>query len=113
NPKTTVTVQVNNNPGSFANFRGFSGETFVFFCAKGSNVAAQLYTPDGPNKVKSYDNMMPIGVEGKMLSFSIKDGRYYYAEQEITISASQAVILSLTETSEAQIQNAINSLDTY
>jgi hypothetical protein len=113
NPKTTITVQVDNNPGSFANFRGFNGETFVFFCAKGSNVAAQLYTPDGPNKVKSYDNMMPIGVEGKMLSFSIKDGRYYYAEQEITISASQAVILSLTETTEAQIQNTINSLDTY
>ena len=113
NPKTTVTVQVNNNPGTFANFRGFSGETFVFFCAKGSNVAAQLYTPDGPNKVKSYDNMMPTGVEGKMLAFSIKDGKFYYAEQEITITASQAITLNLAETTEAHIQNAINSLDTY
>lgn len=113
NPKTTLTVQINNNPGSFANFRGFSGETFVFFCAKGSNVAAQIYTLAGPNKVKSYDNMMPIGVEGKMMSFSIKDGKFYYAEQEITISASQAVILNLAETTEAQIQSAISSLDTY
>lgn len=113
NPKTTITVEVANNPGTMATFRGFNGETFVFFCAKGSNVAAQLYTPDGPNKVKSYDNMMPIGAEGRMLAFSIKDGRYYYAAIETTISANQNVILTLTETTEDAIQTAINSLDNY
>ena len=113
NPKTTVTVDVANNPGTFASFRGFSGETFVFFCAKGSNVAAQLYTPDGTGKVKSYDNMMPIGSEGRMLSFSIKDGKFYYASQEITISANQNITLTLTETTEAAVQAAINSLDNY
>lgn len=113
NPKTTITVEVNNNPGTFANFHAYSGETYVFFCAKGSNVAAQLYTPAGGNKVKSYDNMMPIGVEGRMLSFSIKDGRYYYAAQETTISAGQNVVLTLSETTEAAVQSAINSLDNY
>ena len=113
NPKTTVTVDVANNPGTFASFRGFSGETFVFFCAKGSNVAAQLYTPDGTGKVKSYDNMMPIGSEGRMLSFSIKDGKFYYASEEITISANQNITLTLSETTEAAVQAAINSLDNY
>lgn len=113
NPKTTVTVEVLNNPGSMASFRAFSGETFVFFCAKGSNVAAQLYTPNGSNKVKSYDDMMPIGSEGRMLAFSIKDGRYYYAAQETTISANQNVVLTLTETTEAAVQAAITSLDNY
>ena len=113
NPKTTVTVDVINNPGSFANFRGFSGETFVFFCAKGSNVAAQLYTLNGTTGVKSYDNMMPIGSEGRMLSFSIKDGRYYYAALETTITANQHVVLTLTETTETAVQDAINSLDNY
>lgn len=113
NPKTTITVAVNNNPGTFASFRGFGGETFVFFCAKGSNVAAQLYTPDGTGKVKSYDNMMPIGVQGRMLSFSIKDGRYYYAAQEVTIAANQNFSLTLAETTEAAVQAAINSLDSY
>ena len=96
-----------------ASFRAFGGETFVFFCAKGSNVAAQLYTPNGTNKVKSYDNMMPIGSEGRMLAFSIKDGRYYYAAQETTISANQNVVLTLAETTEAAVQAAINSLDNY
>lgn len=113
NPKTTVRVEVLNNPGNMATFMAFTGETFVFFCAKGSNVAAQLYTPDGPNKVKSYDNLMPIGVQGKYLSFCIKDGKYYYAELETTVVASQNISLSLIETTEAQVQAAITSLNTY
>lgn len=113
NPKTTTRVSLVNNPGSLATFRGFSGETFVFFCAKGSNVVAQMYTQDGPNKVKSYDNVMPIGIQGKYLSFCIKEGKYYYAELETTITADQNVTLTLAETSEAQIQQAINGLNGY
>lgn len=113
NPKTTVRVEVLNNPGSMASFMALTGETFVFFCAKGSNVAAQIYTADGVNKVKSYDNMMPIGAEGKFISFSIKDGKYYFAELETTITANQNITLSLAESSEAQVQNAITSLNTY
>jgi len=113
NPKTTVTVTVANNPGAMASYHSFSGETYVFFCAKNSPVAAQLYTPAGTNMVKSYDNSMPIGVEGKILSFSVKDGKYYLASQEITISANQALTLTLAETSEAAVQAAISSLDSY
>lgn len=113
NPKTTVRVEVLNNPGSMASFFSYTGETYVYFCAKGSNVVAQLYTADGPNKVKSYDNMMPIGSEGRMISFSIKDGKFYYAAQDITIGANQNITLTLAETTEAAIQAAINSLDNY
>lgn len=113
NPKTTVRVEVLNNPGTLATFRGFSGETFVFFCAKGSNVAAQLYTPDGANKVKSYDNVMPVGEEGRLIAFSIKDGRYYFAKKEITITANQNESLTLAETTEAIVQSEISSLNNY
>lgn len=113
NPKTTVSVTVTNNPGNFATFMGFTGETFVFFCAKGSNVVAQLYNENGPNSVKSYTDMMPIGIEGKYISFAIKDGKYYYAAQESTITANQSINLTLAETTETAIQNAINSLNTY
>jgi hypothetical protein len=113
NPKTTVRITVANNPGAFASFMGFNGETFVFFCAKGSNVVAQLYNTDGPNTVKSYENMMPIGSEGKYISFSIKDGKYYYAEQETTITANQNITLTLSETTEAGIQQVINALNNY
>nr|WP_121271241.1 hypothetical protein [Pedobacter schmidteae] len=112
-PKTTVRVEVLNNPGSMASFHAYSGETFVYYCAKGANVVAQLYTADGANKVKSYDNSMPIGSEGRMIAFSIKDGKFYFAQQNITITANMNLSLSLTETTEAAIQAAISSLDNY
>lgn len=113
NPKTTVNVDLIGNPGALSSFHSYSGETYVYFCAKGSNVAAQLYTTTGPNSVKSYDDVMPVGVEGKFLTFSIKDGKYYYGELESTITANQHVNLTLTETTEAAVQAAINSLDSY
>ncbi|WP_113662863.1 hypothetical protein [Pedobacter nanyangensis] len=113
NPKTTTRVTIANNPGSFATFMGYTGETFVFFCAKGSNVVAQLYTYDGPNGVKSYTNMMPVGVEGKYISFAIKNGKYYYADLTTTITPNQNITLTLAETTEAAIQQAIDALNTY
>jgi hypothetical protein len=113
NPKTTVNVDLVNNPGTLSTYHSYSGETYVYFCAKGSNVVGQLYTTTGPNSVKSYDNVMPVGVEGKYLSFSIKDGKYYYAEQETTIVADQHITLTLNEVTEAAVQAAISSLDSY
>jgi hypothetical protein len=112
-PKTTVNVTLTNNPGSFATIMGLTGETFVFFCAKGSNVVAQLYNQNGPNTVKSYESAMPIGAEGKYISFSIKNGKYYFAEQTTTIVANQHITLNLAETTEAAIQEAINALNDY
>ncbi len=110
-PKTTVKVTVLNNPGDMATFRGYTGETFVFFCATGDNVVAQIYTPDGANKVKSYDNSMPIGSVGKLISFSIKDGKYYFAKKDITITADMNESLTLVETTEAIVQAEITALD--
>ncbi len=112
-PQTTLRVKVLNNPGTFANFRGFSGETFVFFCGKGSNVAAHLYTLDGTDGVKSYDNMMPQDVEGRLLAFSIKDGRFYLAKKDITVTENLTETLTLEETTEAAIQSEINDLNDY
>ncbi|GAB3927488.1 hypothetical protein [Mucilaginibacter myungsuensis] len=113
NPKTTVRVDLINNPGGLSSFHSYSGETYVFFCAKGANVVSQLYTVDGPNRVKSYDNVMPVGVEGKLLSFSIKDGKYYLAVQETTITANQVASLTLAQVTQADVQAAISSLDNY
>lgn len=113
NPKTTVKVSVPNNPGSMASFRAFSGETFVFFIAKNANVVAQLYTPDGANRVKSYDNMMPVGAEGRLVAFSIKDGKYYFVKKDITISKGMDEALTLAETTESAIQAEITALDGF
>lgn len=113
NPKTTMRVKLLNNPGTFANFRGFDGETFVFFCGKGSNVAAHVYTLDGTDGVKSYDNSMPVGMEGRLLAFSIKEGRFYLAKKDITITENISETLSLVETTESAIQSEIDALNDY
>jgi hypothetical protein len=111
-PKTTMHVALPNNPGPIAGYWGGNGDTYVFFCVQGSNVVAQLYTPEG-NGVKSYDNSIPIGVTGKLLSFSIKDGHYYIAEKEITTVDNDAEVLNLTECSADDIQTAIDALNNY
>ncbi|ATL48128.1 hypothetical protein COR50_13685 [Chitinophaga caeni] len=111
NPKTTVTVEVQNNPGTMATFRAAAGETYVYFIAKNANVVAQLYTSAGTNTVKSYDNSMPIGEEGTLMSFSIKDGNFYLAKKEITISADQSEILVLQPSTQEAIQAAIDALN--
>lgn len=112
-PKTTVKVTIPNNPGDMGTFRGHSGNTFVFFCAKGDNVVAQIYTADGNNTVKSYDDSMPIGSQGKLISFSIKDGKYYLASKDITITANLSETLTLVETTESTVQSALSALDNY
>lgn len=112
-PQTTLRVKVLDNPGTFANFRGFTGETFVFFCGKGSNVAVHLYTLDGTDGVKSYDNMMPRDVEGRLLAFSIKDGRFYLAKKDITVTEDLLETLTLEETTEAAVQSEIDDLNDY
>ncbi len=112
-PLTTLTVDVPNNPGAFATLMGGSGETFVLFCPQGQNVVAQLYSPSGNTGVKSYDNSMPVGAQGRLLAFSVKDGRFYLATQDITITPNMTLTLTLAETTEAAIATQIDALDTY
>ncbi len=112
-PLTTLTIDVLNNPGTFATLMGGAGQTFVLFCAQGQNVVAQLYSPAGTTGVKSYDNSMPVGAQGKVLAFSIKDGKFYLARQDITITSNMNVTLTLAETTETAIVTEIESLDTY
>jgi hypothetical protein len=110
-PNTTLRVQVNNNPGTFASFRAFNGETFVFFCPADANVAVQLYSPDGPNRVKSYDMTMPIGASGTLLSFAITDDKFYLAKKQVTIGPDMLETLDLAETTEAVLQAELEAMD--
>lgn len=112
-PLTTLNVDVLNNPGSFATLMGSTGETFVLFCPQGENVVAQLYSPFGNTGVKSYDNSMPVGAQGRLLAFAVNDGRFYLASKDITITQNMTVTLTLAETTEAAIASAIEALDTY
>jgi hypothetical protein len=108
---TTVTVALSGKVGSLAGYQGYEGDTFVFFVAKGDNVIAQLYTEVDETTVKSYDNSMPVGAEGTLLAFSVKDGEYSYTASEVMITADLQVTLELLPVSKEALLAALKALD--
>jgi len=113
NGMTTIKVTLYGKFGELASYLGYEGDTFVFFRAKGLLVLVQIYTTDGANVVKSYDNGMPIGSEGKLVAYSVKEGIFSYAEKEITIAADMNIDLDLKEISKDDLEKNIKALDTY
>lgn len=110
---TTVTVSLTGRVGTLASYMGYEGDTFVFFCGKGYPVVAQLYTKVDETTVKSYDNSMPVGAKGKMIAFSVKDGAFSYASQDVTITENMNLTLDLKEIGKDQLLTAIKALDSY
>lgn len=110
---TTVTVELTGNVGKLASYLGYQGDTFVFFCGKGFPIVAQLYTEVSENTVKSYDNSMPIGAEGKLIAFSIQDGKFSFASKDIKITENMQVTLELKEVTKQHLDDQIKSIDGY
>ncbi|MDR1666659.1 MAG: Ig-like domain-containing protein [Bacteroidales bacterium] len=107
----TVTVTVTGKTGTWASYQGYTGDTFVFFVGKGANVIAQLYTQINATTVQSYYNSMPVGDEGKMIAFSVKEGEFSFASQDVTIAADQQVTLNLKSIDKEALLDAIKALD--
>ncbi|MDR1414413.1 MAG: hypothetical protein LBI96_01255 [Odoribacteraceae bacterium] len=108
---TTVTVSLTGRVGALASYQGYSGDTFVFFKGKGINVIAQLYTMIDNTTVQSYEDSMPIGAEGTLIAFSIKDGEYALASREITITANLQESIELLPSTKAAVMAALEALD--
>ncbi|MDR2129572.1 MAG: hypothetical protein LBP56_00140 [Odoribacteraceae bacterium] len=108
---TTVTVVLSGQFGSLATYGGGTGDTFVFFKAKDSNVIAQLYTEVNATTVQSYDNSMPLNAEGTLIAFSIKDGAYSLATKEIKITSGLQETLELLPVTKATVLTALKALD--
>lgn len=112
-PFTKVTVSLTGNVGELASFMGYSGDTFVFFLGRGYRTVAQLYTKVDDKTVASYDNSMPVGAKGKMIAFSIKEGVFSFASQDITIEENMHLTLDLKEVTKEKLLSEIKNLDTY
>ncbi len=111
-PKTTIKVNLANNPGILSNFRGSgNGNTFVFFVPKTINTTVQIYTHTTNTQVISYTNSMPIGMQGVLIAYCIKDGSAWFVKKDITISANMEETLTLLESSTDAIQAEITSLN--
>ena len=112
NPKTTVKVNLTNNPGILSTFRGTgNGNTFVFFVPKTINSTVQIYTHTTNSQVVSYTNSIPVGMEGVLLSYCIKDGQAWFVKKAVTITANMETSLTLEPSSTDAIQAELNSMN--
>jgi len=112
-PFTKITVSLTGNVGELASFMGSSGDTFVFYLGRGYRTLAQLYTVVNDNTVASYDNSMPVGEKGKIVAFSIKEGVFSFASQDITIEENMHLTLDLKEVTKDKLLSEIKALDAY
>jgi hypothetical protein len=113
NPKGTLTIKLHNDPGTLSTSRGATGNTFVYFCPKNSTVALQIYSDAGDDMVKTMDNVIPVGIEGKVIAFSVKDNKFYYGETSVVTTQNTVNGIYFAEVDVTDLLSKIKALNTY
>lgn len=111
--RTTITITITGEFGDLASYLGYTGDTFIFFRAKGMLVLVQIYTKTGDNQVQSYTNSVPVGAKGKLVGYSVKEGKFSYAEKEIEVTEDADYALDLQSVTKDELEANIKALDTY
>jgi uncharacterized repeat protein (TIGR01451 family) len=90
------------------------GNTVAFFCAEGENVMIALnYESTVSGNTITTPNM-PIGVKGKIIAISIDGGKFAYGEADnITITQNMQVTVNLQPSTQADIQQQLETLNGY
>ncbi len=123
-PKTTVLGYFSNqwNPATTSNYMG-AEPSMLFFKVKQQNTLVKLYNkiinaPAGKEGLLSYQNSMPIGIEGTFLAITFKDNKVYAEMQDVTVGTPASgktyfpVTFTLNEVSESQLLALIQQLNT-
>ena len=101
-PKTTVHV-------------GFTAindaNTVVFLVPQGINTVIALYTQDGSNQRKSYDNSLPIGLNTELVALTFNAGKQYLAHKTVTVSTNLSENLTFNEISTADLKAYLATLN--
>jgi hypothetical protein len=82
--------------------------TMVFMIPKGINTVIAVYTKDGTNKRKSYDNSIPVGLETELVALTFHDGKQYLAHKTLVVSANMTENLIFAEASTKEIQDYLS-----
>lgn len=92
-PKTTILGYFSNNFGKevFSTYQGIAPSS-LFFKPKGQNSLVKLYnviiSPTvGKEGFYSYENSIPIGMEGTFVAMSIIDGKFYADVKDVIVAA--------------------------
>ncbi|AZI44458.1 PKD domain-containing protein (plasmid) [Deinococcus psychrotolerans] len=103
-PRTKTTIHVDLEPINDAN-------TIVFLVPQGIKTVIALYTKDGANARKSYDNSLPIGLNAELVAITFNAGKQYLAHKTITVSAGLSEKLTFSEATDAQIKAYLTSVN--
>lgn len=85
--------------------------TIVFMIPQGVNTVIALYTKDGANKRKSYDNSVPTGLNTELVALTFDGGKQYLAHKTITVAANATENLTFTEATTAEIKAYLTPLN--
>lgn len=102
--KTTNSVNLTNSPNK--------KETMLFIVFKDNNRPAVVrYITNYTNGLKSYNNMMPVGLEVTFVAISISENKQYLATKTHTIGVDEELMLEFNLTTSEEIQNTLNALN--
>jgi hypothetical protein len=111
---TTLTVNLTNNPGVIAGYQGSGGaNTYVLLAPKGINALAQLYLSNGNNQVSSLPNSVAVGMNARLLAYSVVNGNYYLAKKDIITTAGMTESLTFAPSDAATLTTELNALNSY
>lgn len=97
--QTLLTITPNDNPSDYY--------TDVFLVFSGVNTVLHIYQ-SGTNFLYYF---APIGQQCTIVAFGVKDGKLYSSFTPITISPSQTVNFTLTETTDTDFKTQLNALN--
>lgn len=122
-PKTTVLGYFSNhwNAATSTNYMG-AEPSMLYFKVKQQNTLVKLYNkiinaPAGKEGLLSYQNSMPIGIEGTFLAITFKDNKIYAEMQDVTVGAPASgktyfpVTFTLSEVTESQLLSLVQQLN--
>ncbi len=103
--------------------QNYSGEepSMLYFKPKGMNTVIKLYNvimapPAGFEGFLSYQNMIPVGIEGTFLAISSVNGVFYAEQKDVTVASPagsanySTVSFNLSQVTESQLLTLINQM---
>lgn len=122
-PKTTVLGFFGEhfNASTATDYTG-QEPSMLYFKPRGNNTLVKLYNvifnpAAGKEGLLSYQNMMPIGLEGTFLAITTQNGKFYAEMRDVTIGTPDsgknyvAFTFNFSEVSETQLLNLINQMN--
>ncbi len=103
-PRPKTTIHIGFTPVNDAN-------TIMFLVPQGINTVIALYTQDGANARKSYQNSLPIGMTTELVAITFDGGKQYLAHKTVTVSADLTDSLNFAEASAADIKTYLAALN--